>query len=162
MPEYFPALLQVGGFLFFIGLGFFFGRLAEAQHWSSLTKRLETMQDVTVTNLKTFPGATAGPRPPIMVTGEAVIASDYLKTFLSGLRRLFGGELKSFQTLMVRARQEALLRMMEKAKSGGYNAICNVRFTSSDIGGNTGYGGKGANMVVVVGTATAYYRGRAG
>ena len=43
------------------------------------------------------------------------LVCDYLKNFLSRIRNIFGGEMKSYRTLMVRARREALLRIVEQA-----------------------------------------------
>ena len=41
-----------------------------------------------------------------LVFGQTVVATDYLKTFVASIENLFGGELKSFATLMDRARRE--------------------------------------------------------
>ena len=51
-----------------------------------------------------------------MVTGEVVISGDYFKNFVANLKNFFGGNLTSFESIMDRARREALLRMREKAK----------------------------------------------
>jgi uncharacterized protein YbjQ (UPF0145 family) len=87
---------------------------------------------------------------------EAVIASDYLKTFLAGLRNIFGGEVGSYVTLATRARREALVRMMEQAHAQGYDALCNVRMDPADIGGNTAR--RGVPMVAILASGTAYSR----
>jgi uncharacterized protein YbjQ (UPF0145 family) len=91
-----------------------------------------------------------------MLCGEAVISSDYLKTFLGSLRKIFGGELRSYRSLLERARREALQRVIEEAKSMGYNAVCNVRFDSSDIAGASGRN-RGMVMVTILASATAYH-----
>ena len=92
--------------------------------------------------------------PPQMYVAEVVIATDYLKTFLAGLRKFFGGEIRSYQTLLVRARREATLRILEQARQQGYNAICNLRLENADIGGNNN--AKGVAMVAILASATAY------
>ena len=63
-----------------------------------------------------------------LVTGEVVISGDYFKNFVAGLKNLFGGRLTPFESIMDRARREALLRMREKAKYA--NIIVNVRIES--------------------------------
>jgi uncharacterized protein YbjQ (UPF0145 family) len=89
-----------------------------------------------------------------MIVKEVVIASDYLKSFLAKLRNIFGGEVRSFETLLERARREALLRIIEEAQSNGYNAICNLRMDTAEIGGNLDK--KGAAMATILASATAY------
>ena len=54
---------------------------------------------------------------------------------------------------------EALLRMKERARELGCNAVCNVRFDSADIGGNAaGAKKKGSNMAVALVSGTAWRR----
>jgi uncharacterized protein YbjQ (UPF0145 family) len=51
----------------------------------------------------------------------------------AGLKNILGGELKGYTELLQEARQEALHRMMEQARSVGANAVINVRFATSSI-----------------------------
>ena len=60
-----------------------------------------------------------------IVTGEVVISGDYFKTFVAGLKTFFGGRLTTFESIMDRARREAILRMREKAKNA--HIIVNTR-----------------------------------
>ena len=46
-----------------------------------------------------------------LVQGSAVISIDYFKRMLAALRNIVGGEVKSYETLVDRARREATLRM---------------------------------------------------
>ena len=86
--------------------------------------------------------------------GEVVIATDYLKSFQATIRKIFGGRLGSYQTLLDRARREALLRVIEQAQDQGYNAVCNVRLETADVGGNTSQ--RRVAMVGILGSGTAY------
>ena len=52
----------------------------------------------------------------------------------AGLRSLAGGEIKEFTSMLNDARQRALDRLIENAKSRGANAIIGVAFDSSEIG----------------------------
>ena len=65
--------------------------------------------------------------------GSVVVASDYFKQFVAWLRSLFGGHVASFESLLDRARREAVLRMKENAQKQGANIICNVKFTTASI-----------------------------
>ncbi len=124
---------QVLPILALLILGFSIGTIVERAHFRRLDARERALDDMLVTDLRSPPsGAKVENRG--LVTGEAVIASDYFKTFAASLRKLVGGELHTFESLMVRARREALVRMLESARSGGANGVINVRFATSNIG----------------------------
>ena len=152
----FPLLLLV--------MTFFVGRAVEKQHCADLDAREAGLRrdGLVMNDLKAPPDALPD-RPGMLVTGEVTIASDYLKNFLAALRKLIGGHVKSDQTLVDRARREALLRMCEEAWAEGYNGVCNVRIVSADIGGNAhSKTNKGSAMVTVLASGTAYRRRTAG
>jgi uncharacterized protein YbjQ (UPF0145 family) len=84
-----------------------------------------------VVDVKQTPaGMTVGGGQP--VADGVVIAADYFKSLLAGWRNLIGGEVKTHQTMLSRARREARLRMVEEARGQGSNPIVNVRFEWSD------------------------------
>ena len=68
-----------------------------------------------------------------VVTRSTVRAKHIGRDFAAGLKNIFGGELKGYTELLQEARQEALHRMMEQARSVGANAVVNVRFATSSI-----------------------------
>jgi uncharacterized protein YbjQ (UPF0145 family) len=149
-------LLNLVPFLLLIALGLFVGGHIERRHFRLLDEREAANGSFLITQLKSYPFAVAGPSAPSIFFGEAVISSDYLKTFLGGIRKIFGGEMRSYQSLLVRARREALQRLVEDARSKGYNAVCNVRYTSTDISGAS-KSRKKAVMVTLLASATAYH-----
>ncbi len=55
------------------------------------------------------------------------------KDILAGLKNIVGGELTSYTELLGEARQEALDRMVQQARSMGANAVVNVRFSTSSV-----------------------------
>jgi uncharacterized protein YbjQ (UPF0145 family) len=148
----FVLLIYIVPPLVLFSLGYFIGGRTEKRHFGELDER-EARSNVIVSQVKSFPFAVSSDLPPQIMVTEVVIGSDYLKSFLAGLRNIFGGEVKSFQTLLTRSRREALLRLTEQAESQGYNAICNVRFDTATIGGS---GGKKVHMSAVLASATAY------
>jgi uncharacterized protein YbjQ (UPF0145 family) len=149
-------LITLGLFMFFMALGFFVGGHVERRHFRLLDQREGGNAGFLVTQLKSYPGAVVGARPPTMLCGEAVISSDYLKTFLARMRKIFGGEMKSYQSLLIRARREALQRLVESAQAHGYNAVCNVRYVSTDIAGASKRRSK-VVMVTILASGTAYH-----
>ena len=136
-------------------LGFTVGGFVERAHFRRLRAREAAVSDIMVTDLRRFPGGCAA-RPCGLVSGQVVIASDYFKTFAAGLRKMIGGNLRTYETLMERARREALVRMMESAKRMGANYVANVRFATSNINtGGTTRRRRGAAMVEMYAYGTA-------
>ena len=68
-----------------------------------------------------------------VVTGSTVRAKHLGRDFMASLKNLVGGELKGYTELLQEARQEALERMSEQARSIGANAVVNVRFSTSSV-----------------------------
>ncbi len=124
--------LQLLPFLLMLGLGFGIGHWREHAHLRRLVRREHHCADMTVSNQKAVP-RPATVRLATLVTGEAVIATDYFKSTAAKLRNIIGGEVKTFETLMGRARREATLRMLEQARELGANEVWNVRFETSNI-----------------------------
>jgi uncharacterized protein YbjQ (UPF0145 family) len=124
------SVVVTGGFIL---LGYLVGRAREARHLADLDRREADAAGVTVVDVKQIPpGFSAGGGRLVM--GEVVIASDYFKTFMAMLRNLIGGEVKTYQTLLSRARREAKMRMIEEAQALGSDLVVNVRFEWSDVG----------------------------
>jgi uncharacterized protein YbjQ (UPF0145 family) len=137
------------------------GRVQEKEHLADLARREAAVKDFEISTLRAPADATDDPaRPPVLVMGDAVIASDGFKTWTFGLRNLIGGESKTFVRLYDRSRREALLRMIESAKALGYDAVCNVRFGTADIAGNAtaSSGQKSRPMSSCTATGTAYHK----
>jgi uncharacterized protein YbjQ (UPF0145 family) len=120
--------------LFIVLVCMLIGKGIELHHFKKLAEREQQLSNIVVTNLKTIPPQYAKAQP-FLVMGSAVIATDYFKVFAAGLRTLFGGEMKSYVTLMERARREAVLRMLEQAAQQGASAVWNVRYETSTTQG---------------------------
>jgi len=125
-------------FLTLLGLGFWVGGSRERKHVKLLESRELARRDFPVLTLSQLPPgwtvSSAG-----VVTGEVVVAFDYFKVVAAGLRALVGGRLISIESLLDRARREAIQRMIDSARGQGYDAIIRVRIESSSLG-NPGQG----------------------
>jgi uncharacterized protein YbjQ (UPF0145 family) len=88
-----------------------------------------------------------------------VISVDYFKTVAAGLRGLFGGRIGAYESLLDRARREAILRMQEDARKLGAEAVFNLKFETSRIAQNAGQG-LGSVEVLAYGTALIPVHGR--
>ena len=87
-----------------------------------------------------------------LVHGNVVISSDYFKMFVASLRKLVGGRLRSYESLLDRGRREAVLRMKQQAQSLGANQVINVKFETSSISKGA-QGNLGSIEVLVYGSA---------
>ncbi len=114
-----------------ISLGYFFGRFAEKKHFKSILLREEQLLDLPATSSKHPFTNPNGIEKSQLVTGGVVISVDYFKRMLAGLRNLFGGNIQAYETLLDRARREAILRMKESCP--GATEIINIRVETSSI-----------------------------
>ncbi len=152
MDEVIGTFVAFGIPLGLLAIGFFNGRHVERKHLRNLDEREARVRHLIVTNTKFIP-PELGFRRAEMLMGEVVIGSDYFKNFLASLRSFFGGELKSLETLMDRARREATLRVLEHAASRGASAVFNIRLETSNIGVMQGKKQAAMAEVLVYGTA---------
>ncbi len=132
-----------------IFIGFVTGKVIELRHLRRLALREAALRDVGICNLRKIP-VELSERESFLVTGSAVIATDHFKVFAAGLRGLFGGEMKTYRSLMSRARREAVVRMLEQARQLNAGSVWNVRLETSTIQGKRRPGGI---EVFVYGTA---------
>ncbi|HNP65556.1 MAG TPA: heavy metal-binding domain-containing protein [Woeseiaceae bacterium] len=142
-------LLPIAGLLF----AFFVGNLLEKNHFKSIREREAANHSFPVVTFDTMPEAWNVNRAE-MVTGSIVVSLDYFKRVIAWLRGLVGGRVKTYEPLLDRARREAVLRMIESAKSQGYDAIFNVRLETSRLA-NARRDGKGIAGVEMLAFGTA-------
>ncbi len=95
-------------------------------------------------------------RSSSLAVGSVVVSVDHFKRFVGGLRMLVGGEVRSYATLIERARREAVLRMKESQPHA--DAYVNTRIETSTIAGSYGEEGVGTVEVLAYGTAVQYDR----
>lgn len=140
-------------FIALIVLGYVAGSIAEKRHYSSIKEReLEMVQLPVVTSHAAYREADV--RDSVLVMGSVVISIDYFKRFLAVLRNLFGGRVRSYESLVDRARREAILRMKEEAKRKHADLIVNFRLETSAVG-------KSANRKRHIGSVEALAYGTA-
>lgn len=134
-------------------LGYVFGKLNERKHYRSIQQREKALIALPTTNSKFTLGNQNNISRQELVTGNVVISVDYFKRLLAGLRNIFGGSVQAYETLVDRARREAILRMKESCDQA--DEIINLRIETSSISkGN----GSSIGSVEVLAYATALYR----
>ncbi len=113
-----------------IALGYFAGSATERRHYRSISKREEAFLHLPAVTFRSH-GSLADASESRLVTGCAVISVDYFKRILAGLRALVGGRVKAYESLLDRARREAVLRMKEADPTA--DIIVNTRIETSSI-----------------------------
>jgi uncharacterized protein YbjQ (UPF0145 family) len=132
--------------------GYIFGQIHERRHYASIKRREEKTVAMVMTSSKR-PLGELGPIADVrLVQGGVVISVDYFKRIVTSLRNFFGGNIRGYETLVDRARREAVLRLKESCPDA--TQIINLRLETSSI-----YKGKGNQIgsVEVLAYATALY-----
>lgn len=147
-------MIEIVIFLVFLGVGYGAGTYNERRHLASLREREASSVNLPVLSLKQY-----DPNREVveatLVTGSVVVSIDYFKRVASMLRSYVGGRIASCETLVDRARREALLRMKEQA--AGYDLVINSRLETSSIGGESSKKKSVVSIeVIAYGTAIRY------
>ncbi len=149
------VLLQFVDIIIFIvlmALGYFVGCIAEQRHYHSIRRREWQLKGI-LTFANRFPpdGATVLSGKSSLVAGSVVVSEDYFKRILGSLYSIFGGRVKSYESLLDRARREAVLRMKAEAAASGARMIINIKFQTFAVPGRSGK--IGAIELLAYGTA---------
>lgn len=118
-------------FLTLIVTGYLVGQFLERRHYRSIEERELALINLPTTNSKRPIGKIEDPSRVELVEGACVISVDYFKRFVAALRKLFGGNVRSYETLVDRARREAILRMKEQCQDA--HQVINLRIETSSI-----------------------------
>lgn len=156
MDGYFAQIelfINIGLPLAVLMIAYVIGSYIEKKHFRSIRKREADAHGFPVVSFNTMPDDWSVSSSD-MVTGSIVISVDYFKRVIAGLRGLIGGRIKTYEPLLDRARREAVLRMIEAARSQGYDAIFNVRLETSRLA-NARRDGKGIAGVEMLAFGTA-------
>lgn len=129
----------LGIFLILIAVGFFTGSYIEKKHLEDLYDREYRTRQLKIVNIGAKTPIPEADRAKLFV-GSVVISSDFFKTFVAGWMNFFGGRISVFETLVARARREAILRMKEEAMQWGARHVVNVRLETAELSGNNGKG----------------------
>ena len=124
------AAINLGVPLLLLLTTYFIGGAIERRHYRHIRARERKWQQLPAITFSATPAswqvAECG-----LVNGSVVVSVDYFKRFLAGLRMLIGGRVKSYESILDRARREAVLRLKADAIERGYNAVINVRLETT-------------------------------
>ncbi len=122
-------MIEIGISAIFLVLGYFIGGAREKKHFEDLMRREKNLLPRVMARADKGEKLNVG--ETFLVATSVVIATDFFKNFVGNLKSLFGGRLRSHESLLDRARREALCRLREKAYAKGASEIRNVRFETN-------------------------------
>jgi uncharacterized protein YbjQ (UPF0145 family) len=126
MDPFVEMSVRLGIPLALLVVTYFIGTALERRHYASIRERESRWRNFPAITIRSIPSHWQVIECTL-ITGSVVISVDYFKRFLAGLRMIFGGRVKAYETLLDRARREALLRLKEDAVERGCQAVVNVR-----------------------------------
>jgi uncharacterized protein YbjQ (UPF0145 family) len=83
-----------------------------------------------------------------IVFGEVISGVNFIKDFAAGLSNFFGGRSSSYEEELIRARENAIREMEQRAGELGANAVVGVDIDYEVLGANNG-------MLMVTASGTA-------
>jgi uncharacterized protein YbjQ (UPF0145 family) len=86
-----------------------------------------------------------------VVFGEVISGVNFIKDFAAGLSNFFGGRSGSYEEELIRARENAMIEMENRASQIGANAVVGVDIDYEVLGTDNGM-----LMVTASGTAVKY------
>ena len=114
-------------------VGWFFGARHERQHLARLAIAEAELSHIIVSSERFYQPIVVQDSQGELVLGSVVIAQDYFKMVIARVLSIFGKNLTTYETLLERARREALVRLRTQAHAKGYNHVYGLRFEVSNI-----------------------------
>lgn len=155
------SLVQLAVFAVLVLIGLVAGRQNENRHYESIRRREQALSGMPAIPSREW-DTGRGVENAWMESVSVVISIDYFKRFAMSIRNFFGGNVRSYESLLDRARREAVLRLKESAAAGGADIIVNLRLDTSSISGAKTRSDRrsiGAVEMIASGTAVRYLRG---
>ena len=147
------TIINVLSILIPLMLGLIIGTLLEQRHFRSLVDREGKLAGFPAVTFKKAPASWKAEGAEL-VSGSVVVSVDYFKRFIASFIQIFGGRISMYDSLLERARREALLRMKEEAIAKGYDAVINVRLETSRLASSS-FQGKGTAGLEILAFGTA-------
>ncbi len=146
-------IILVYGLPVFLAIfGLIVGSILERRHFASIRER-----EARTAALPIFPTRSTDADRTVadgqLVVASIVVSLDYFKKILAGLRNIFGGNVRSYESLLDRAKREAILRLKEQAPDS--DAIINLRLETSNLASTQTRKKKGIGGVEVIAYGTA-------
>lgn len=114
--------------LFTIGWGF--GRHIERKHFKELEEQERKLAYIRIDTNKFQTTASQGQ----LISSNVVISHDYFKYIIANIQNFFGGRLTAYESVVDRARREAMVRLKLEAEKIGATHIMGLRLSTTELG----------------------------
>lgn len=118
--------------IFLFVIGWYFGMRAERRHLSRLAHDEQKYRHISVSSERFY--EPSGVSESMLVIGSVVIAQDYFKVVAARLLSFFGKNLTVYESLLDRARREAVVRAKSQAAASEFHALYGLRFEMTEVG----------------------------
>lgn len=123
-------ILQIVIFIILFSVGFGFGRYNERKHLQYLDEQEQRLAYIRVNNNRFIQSSSPGH----MISSNVVISHDYFKYAIANVQNLLGGRLTSYESVVERARREAIVRLKLEAEKMGADQIMGIRLSTTELG----------------------------
>lgn len=123
-------LFKVLVFVILFTVGWAFGRHAERKHLNELELQERRLAYIRIDNNRFKTSEHLGQ----MVSSNVVISHDYFKYVIANIQNFFGGRLTSYESVVDRARREAVVRLKLEAEKMGATHIMGLRLSTTELG----------------------------
>ena len=123
-------IFQIVLFLILFAVGWGFGRHIEQKHLRELDEKERQFAHIRIDTNRFVQTDTPGQ----MISSNVVISHDYFKYVLASIRNFFGGRLVSYESVVERARREAVIRLKQEAHAMGATQIMGIRLSTTELG----------------------------
>lgn len=123
-------IVQIVIFAILFSVGFGFGRYNERKHLQYLDEQEQRLAYIRVNNSRFIESTFSGH----MISSNVVISHDYFKYAIANVQNMLGGRLTSYESVVERARREAIVRLKLEAEKMGADQIMGIRLSTTELG----------------------------
>lgn len=123
-------IFQIVIFVILFSVGFGFGRYNERKHFRYLDEQEQRLAYIQVNNSRFIVSEHSGQ----MISSNVVISHDYFKYAIANVQNMLGGRLTSYESVVERARREAIVRLKLEAEKIGATQIMGIRLSTTELG----------------------------
>ena len=123
-------LFKIAIFAILFAVGWGFGRHTEQKHLKALNDEEKRLAYIRLDNNRFKTSDHLGQ----LVSSNVVISHDYFKYVIANIQNFFGGRLTSYESVVERARREAIIRLKQEAEKMGSNHIMGLRLSTTELG----------------------------
>ena len=126
-----PLLFTVVTLLF----SWIFGNIYQRKKQEELEVRVESFGTDNLTTLKSPPTQVSASG---LLTANIIMSVSWWQKLVGGIKTIFGGQVQTWDGILAWARKEAMQRLREQARAGGFDNGINVRLETSEIQSSKG------------------------